>query len=80
MGGDTILPLYCASTMVDFFKNKIEKENIKGNILIIPSINHYALNIGKRFWPLDNTDLNMMFPGYELGETTQRIAKKYLMY
>ena len=76
MGGDTILPLYCASTMVDFFKNKIEKEKIKGNVLIIPSINHYALNIGKRFWPLDNTDLNMMFPGYELGETTQRIAKR----
>lgn len=76
MGGDAILPLYCASSMVDFFKNRIEKNNIKGNVLIIPSINHYALNIGKKFWPLDNTDLNMMFPGYELGETTQRIAKK----
>ena len=76
MEGDSILPLYCASTMVDFFKNKIDKKNIKGDVLIIPSINHYALNIGKRFWPLDNTDINMMFPGYELGETTQRIAKK----
>ena len=76
MEGDSILPLYCASTMVDFFKNKIDKKNIKGDVLIIPSINHYALNIGKRFWPLDNTDLNMMFPGYELGETTQRIAKR----
>ena len=76
MEGDSILPLYCASSLVDFFKNKIEEKKIKGNVLIIPSINHYALNIGKRFWPLDNTDLNMMFPGYELGETTQRIAKK----
>lgn len=76
MEGESILPLYCASTMVDFFKNKIDKKEIKGDVLIIPSINHYALNIGKRFWPLDNTDINMMFPGYELGETTQRIAKK----
>ena len=76
MEGDSILPLYCASTMVGFFKNKIDKEKIEGDVLIIPSINHYALNIGKRFWPLDNTDINMMFPGYELGETTQRIAKK----
>ncbi len=76
MEGDSILPLYCASSLVDFFKNKIEEEKIKGDILIIPSINHYALNIGKRFWPLDNTDINMMFPGYEFGETTQRIAKK----
>ena len=76
MEGESILPLYCASTMVNFFKNKIDKAKIKGDVLIIPSINHYALNIGKRFWPLDNTDINMMFPGYELGETTQRIAKK----
>ena len=76
MEGDSILPLYCASTMVDFFFFLIDKEKIEGDVLIIPSINHYALNIGKRFWPLDNTDINMMFPGYELGETTQRIAKK----
>ena len=26
MEGDSILPLYCASTMVDFFTNKIDKE------------------------------------------------------
>lgn len=43
-------------------------------ILVIPSVNHHAMNIGKRFWPVDNTDINRMFPGYDLGETTQRIA------
>ena len=32
------------------------------------------MNIGKRFWSADNTDINRMFPGYNLGETTQRIA------
>ena len=32
------------------------------------------MNIQKRFWPTDNTDINRMFPGYDLGETTQRIA------
>lgn len=76
MEGEGLLPLYCASKLVDFFKNKIDTKNIKGDILIIPSINHYAFNTGKRFWPLDNTDINMMFPGYGEGETTQRIAKK----
>lgn len=76
MEGEGVLPLYCASKLVDFFKNNINTKKIKGDILIIPSINHYAFNTGKRFWPLDNTDINMMFPGYELGETTQRIAKK----
>ena len=32
------------------------------------------MNIGKRFWATDNTDINRMFPGYGAGETTQRIA------
>jgi predicted deacylase len=76
MDGDAILPLFCASKMVDFLNNIISTKEIKGNILIIPSINHYALNINERFWPLDKTDLNMMFPGYKEGETTQRIAAK----
>lgn len=77
MEGKTILPLYSASKLVDYLQNEIDvKEKIRGNILIIPSINHYALNLGERFWPLDKTDLNMMFPGYEHGETTQRMAKK----
>ncbi len=43
-------------------------------ILILPSINLYSMNIQKRFWSTDNTDINRMFPGYCLGETTQRIA------
>ncbi len=75
MDGDAILPLFCSSQMVSWLKS-IDKEKIKGDILIIPSINHYALNIAQRFWPLDKTDLNMMFPGYKEGETTQRIAAK----
>ncbi|MDR2864377.1 MAG: succinylglutamate desuccinylase/aspartoacylase family protein [Spirochaetaceae bacterium] len=43
-------------------------------ILVIPCVNHYSINIGKRFWAMDNTDINRMFPGYDKGETTQRIA------
>ncbi len=76
MDGDAILPLYSAAGIVEFLKNTIDREKIKGDILVIPSINHYALNISERFWPLDKTDLNMMFPGYDLGETTQRIAAR----
>lgn len=77
MEGKTILPLYTAAKLVDFLKNSLDDESkILGDILVIPSINHYALNLNERFWPLDKTDINMMFPGYALGETTQRIAKK----
>ena len=43
-------------------------------VLIVPSVNPFSMNINKRFWPVDNTDINRMFPGYDEGETTQRIA------
>lgn len=43
-------------------------------ILIVPSVNPFSMNIEKRFWAMDNTDINRMFPGYDQGETTQRIA------
>ena len=43
-------------------------------VLVVPSVNPFSMNIKKRFWPVDNTDINRMFPGYDLGETTQRIA------
>ncbi len=43
-------------------------------VMLIPSVNPASMNIGKRFWSIDNTDINRMFPGYPLGETTQRIA------
>ena len=42
--------------------------------MVIPCVNPHSMNIGKRFWSTDNTDINRMFPGYCLGETTQRIA------
>jgi predicted deacylase len=30
--------------------------------------------MGERHWPLDKTDINAMFPGFDQGETSQRIA------
>ena len=43
-------------------------------IVVIPEVNSFSMNIAHRFWPMDNTDINRMFPGYDQGETTQRIA------
>ena len=42
--------------------------------MVIPCVNPYSVNIEKRFWPVDNTDINRMMPGYDKGETTQRVA------
>ncbi len=43
-------------------------------IAVIPCANPASAAIGWRFWPGDKTDINRMFPGYDHGETTQRIA------
>jgi uncharacterized protein len=76
MSGDHINQLYVASRLVDYLRQKEEEGKIVGKILVIPAVNTYALNMGETFWPLDKTDINMMFPGYAQGETTQRIAAK----
>lgn len=74
--GNEIQQLYACSQLVKRFKKMEEEGKIKKGhkIMVIPSVNPYSMNIKKRFWPTDNTDINRMFPGYHLGETTQRIA------
>lgn len=74
--GNEVQQIYCCSQLVKKMKQLEEEGRIKAGhkILVIPSINPYSVNIQKRFWPTDNTDINRMFPGYNLGETTQRIA------
>lgn len=74
--GNEIQQMYVAALLIKRFreleaKGLLEDDN---EFLIIPCINPFSMNIGKRFWPVDNTDINRMFPGYSLGETTQRIA------
>jgi predicted deacylase len=76
MSGDNINQLYVASGLVEYLRIKEEEGKIIGQILIVPAVNAYALNMGEKNWPLDKTDLNMMFPGYAEGETTQRIASR----
>lgn len=74
--GNEIQQIYTCSQLVKRFKALEEKGKIKPGkkIMVIPSVNPYSVNIKKRFWPTDNTDINRMFPGYDIGETTQRIA------
>ena len=74
--GNEYQQIYTCSCLVQRLK-KLEAEGKLAEdmeILVIPSLNPYSMNIGKRFWSADNTDINRMFPGYHLGETTQRIA------
>ena len=76
MRGNEVQQMYVCSRMVQELKKLEAKGRIAEGceILVIPCVNYYSMNIGKRFWAMDNTDINRMFPGYDQGETTQRIA------
>lgn len=76
MRGDEIQQLYICAQLVHQL-SRLEAQGLLANdheILVIPSANPFSMNIEKRFWAMDGTDINRMFPGYDRGETTQRIA------
>lgn len=76
MRGNENQQLYACSQLIRKLKELEEQGCIKEGkvILVVPCVNPYSMNIKKRFWSIDNTDINRMFPGYSEGETTQRIA------
>lgn len=76
MRGNENQQLYACSKLTAKLKELEEQGKLAEGIeiLVIPCVNPYSMNIKKRFWSIDNTDINRMFPGYALGETTQRIA------
>ncbi len=76
MRGNEYQQIYTCSRLI----NKLEILEKRGRIApgkkitVIPCANPYSVNVKKRFWTIDNTDINRMFPGYDKGETTQSIA------
>ena len=76
MRGNEVQQLYVCSQIIRALSN-IEKKGDMAHgkqIMVIPSLNPFSMNIQRRFWSVDNTDLNRMFPGDAHGKTTQRIA------
>lgn len=75
--GNEFQQIYTCSLLVDRLRKLEEEGRIRDGkeILVVPSGNPYSVNVAKRFWATDNTDINRMFPGYDLGETTQRVAE-----
>lgn len=80
--GNELNGVFILSRLADYL-NGIAAEKQKGvrlvkRVLIVPAVNVLGFNIRSRLWPFDKTDLNRMFPGYDQGETTQRIASALL--
>ena len=74
--GNEIQQLYICSQLVKALKELEAHGAISHNheILVIPSVNRFSMNVGKRFWPTDNSDINRAFPGDVNGDTTNQIA------
>ena len=76
MRGDEVQQQYICAQLVNRLLLIEQQEGIMEghSILVIPSCNPFSMNVNRRFWAMDSTDINRMFPGYAEGETTQRIA------
>lgn len=76
--GNEIQQMYVCGLLI----RRLERLEAEGKlapecgVLVIPCANQFSMNVGRRFWAADNTDINRMFPGYIEGETTQRIAAR----
>jgi predicted deacylase len=76
--GDEINGIFILSRLADFLA-KVEAGaypdlQLTRKVLIIPAVNVLGVNQRTRTWPFDKSDINRMFPGSTIGETTQRIA------
>lgn len=82
MRGDEIQQQYICARIVEALKDAEFRDKIADgkSILVIPSCNPFSMNVSRRFWAMDGTDINRMFPGYDKGETTQRIAAAVFEY
>ncbi len=74
--GDEVQQTFICARLVERLRQLEAEGALTPNnlITVIPCANPASMAIGWRFWPGDKTDINRMFPGYDQGETTQRIA------
>lgn len=74
--GNEIQQMYICSRLVQALRD-LENSGaicVGKQILVIPNANPYSMNVGQKFFGMEESDINRMFPGNEKGETTSRIA------
>lgn len=74
--GNEMQQMYICSQLVRILKD-LEANgciNAGKSILVIPVVNGMGMNVGKRFFGVEDIDINRAFPGKKSGDTTDRIA------
>ena len=76
MRGNEVQQTFICARLVALLANLEQRRKIAAdkNILVIPCVNPFSMNVQQRFWPMDRTDINRSFPGDERGEATERLA------
>lgn len=76
MRGNEIQQLYICSQLVKALKELENNGCISAGkqILVIPAVNTFSMNMGQRFWGVENMDINRCFPGNDYGDTASRLA------
>ncbi len=76
MRGNEYQQLYICSLLVRRLKELEASGAIIGEnqILVIPCVNNFSMNVRKKYWVSDNSDINRQFPGNFDGEPTSRLA------
>lgn len=74
--GNEIQQMYVCSQLIQALKELEANSCISTGkqIQVIPVVNSYSINVGRRFFGVDNGDLNRVFPGNSYGEQDRRIA------
>ena len=72
MRGNEYQQLYICSQLVKRLKELENSGAIVGDnqILVIPCVNNFSMNVGMKYWVSDNSDINRQFPGNFDGEPT----------
>lgn len=74
--GNEMQQMYICSQLICALK-ELEANgciNTGKKILVIPVVNSMGLNVGRRFFGVEDTDINRGFPGKESGDSIDRIA------
>jgi N-alpha-acetyl-L-2,4-diaminobutyrate deacetylase len=56
------------------FAGRTDISNITGRVIVVPAMNYPAFQAGTRVSPIDNLNLNRIFPGKPNGSVSEQIA------
>ena len=76
MRGNEFQQLYICSLLVQRLKDLEKSGAIVGEnqILVVPCVNNFSMNVGQKYCVSDNSDINRQFTGNFQGEPTIRLA------